>query len=458
MLNILNLISIFLIELSLKIDAQYFDPNYDYNLISDNSSNSSIEVDPVKNIFDDDIMSNILKNYNSLVRPSPIVNISLKVSLRQIVTVDVQNQLITTNLYLSLIWLDKRLNWNPSEYSNLKIILIPTSKIWLPDLSVMNTATGNGFITVSSTNLAVLNSNGLVYLILNIAGLQTRCKMNVIKYPFDVQNCSIIIGSWQHDTNRMDFSSDEKKIDLNNFITNPVWKLQQVQVNSIISKNRFISALNLTSEDISFNLIIKRGALYIMINNVYPVLILNAVTLFSYFLPFAAQVTLSMTTFLTYGVYSVRTSSDLPVQSEYFPLISVYFFLSVIYTFVSLGWFFLINNFLTKNEIPILFNPVIYLMHKIRSTIRTSKKQTSTVSAENTNSKSNQTQDQIGKKCMKCETCDECLLAKKAETKKKNAKEELELDLAVLNLAMFYFMFSIVCISNVTLWVQMGSS
>jgi nicotinic acetylcholine receptor len=263
---------------------------YDYDYSSSNPQNS------INLVEDNDILSDRLKasGYNNQVRPSLKVSVNFKLSLRQILSVDVQNQIITSNIYISAFWMDTRLIWNASSYSNTSNILVPANTLWLPDFCVMNSANGNGFIQVASNNLAVVSSTGLVYVILSVAGLQTRCKMNVMHYPFDSQNCSIILGSWQYDTTRIDFFSDDNKIDLTSYVSHPVWSLQRVQVYSVYSKNRFLKTTNFQNEDICFYIIIKRGPLYSMINNVYPCLILNVVTLSSYFLPFAIQVGLSM--------------------------------------------------------------------------------------------------------------------------------------------------------------------
>lgn len=429
-------------------------------------SNSTDRNELVSSIMDDDIMNNITEDYNTLVRPSPLVNITLKVSMRQIVSVDIQNQIITTNFYLSLIWLDRRLLWIPSQFGNLKSILIPSNKIWTPDLSIMNGATGNGFIKISSSNLAVVNNYGLVYLILNIKGQTTRCKMNVMKYPFDAQNCSIVIGSWQHDLHKINFDSNVNKIDLTNYISNPVWNLLQVQVKSVITSERYIKVLNSSNEDISFSFLIKRRPLYIMINNVYPVLILNAVTLLSFFLPFVTQVTLSMTTFLTYGVYSVRTAADLPIQSEVIPHISVYYFLAIMNTFISLNWFFVVNSIGTKKVIPKVLKPFTILVKLTNSTLTnisrtklSSKKKIADVEVGLKERAQNQNLEPIlpRKKCIKCETCDYCVVSKERENEKKVLTEIFDAELYALNLFMFFLIFMTILVSNLALWLQIAS-
>ena len=45
-----------------------------------------------------------------------------------------------------------------------------------------------------------------------------------------------------------------------------------------------------------------------------------------------------MTSFLTFAVTSLRVSSDIPVQSDYLPLITLYMILSIFYTFIGFFW------------------------------------------------------------------------------------------------------------------------
>lgn len=51
-------------------------------------------------------------------------------------------------------------------------------------------------------------------------------------------------------------------------------------------------------------------------------------------------------------MYSLRISGDIPIQSEYLPLIMLYFVLSMVYTFLSLCWFVLCNYLTTRNIWP----------------------------------------------------------------------------------------------------------
>ncbi len=59
-----------------------------------------------------------------------------------------------------------------------------------------------------------------------------------------------------------------------------------------------------------------------------------------------------MTTFLTLAIYSLRVSGDLPVQSQYFPLISIFFFIGLLLTFIAFVWFIAANYLRAKQRVP----------------------------------------------------------------------------------------------------------
>ena len=117
--------------------------------------------------------------------------------------------------------------------------------------------------------------------------------MNIRKLPFDQQKCEIQIGSWQREKDDINIVIDED-LDIgstDDLTPNLVWDLVDYDLFLINSTSRFFGSSGY-SNDLNFILIIKRKPLYYMINNVYPCLILNMVTLITFFLPFSLQATL----------------------------------------------------------------------------------------------------------------------------------------------------------------------
>ena len=250
--------------------------------------------------------------YNSKIRPINFINDTDKIgpviiysllALKQIVSLDEKNQILTTSFDILLNWNDPRLKWDPSSYKNITTIMVPASSFWLPDIAIMNSASGSNLIKYESNLNMLIAHTGDVYLTMGFPSQPTRCKLNVYKYPFDTQKCSITIGSWQNSKKEFDFqASVYKKFNLDEYINNSVWDLKSVTQSIQSNSNRFklvnydIKELNLNltlmAEDMVFELTLKRNPLYIMINGILPCFVLNCVILIAFGVPFVQQINL----------------------------------------------------------------------------------------------------------------------------------------------------------------------
>ncbi len=146
---------------------------------------------PKENLDDYNVFMNITSGYNSKIRPNTTVHITMSMSLKQIVSIDEKNQIMTSSLFLSLQWNDTRLSWNPEHFNNDHEIMLPVHRLWTPDLFVINTADSNGFISISSQSLALVDFTGYVYVVFSLTNLKTRCNINIRTYPSDTQNCHV---------------------------------------------------------------------------------------------------------------------------------------------------------------------------------------------------------------------------------------------------------------------------
>jgi hypothetical protein len=129
----------------------------------------------------------LMINYVNTVRPSKEVDGSYIVFLRQIVSIDEKNQVMTSSVNIYASWSDPRLSWDPVMYSDISKILLPANQLWLPDLVIQNSADTNIFLGVNSNMYAMITSDGGVNLVYSVSNLRTRCAMNVMKFPFDHQ-------------------------------------------------------------------------------------------------------------------------------------------------------------------------------------------------------------------------------------------------------------------------------
>ena len=266
--------------------------------------------------------------YNPKLRPTGIIGkndnidkngalkIDVTLSLNQIVSIDEKSQILTTSFQLLLSWQDPRFMWNPIIYNNTLSGTIPLTGIWMPDLAILNSAGQSNLIKYSTNQNIIVTFEGKIYLTLSLPSQQTRCRLNVYKYPFDTQNCSIIIGSWMNDLGQIVFANCyNEKLNTQNYVNHPIWDLKAINIKPVFDYSRFQSInydwgdfklilkdyptllddlkkdeFIFESKDLAFHLIIKRNPLYIMVNGMLPSFVLNLVVLIAFALPFTTQV------------------------------------------------------------------------------------------------------------------------------------------------------------------------
>jgi hypothetical protein len=91
---------------------------------------------PPDNPYKYKIITNITSGYNNAIRPSDKIEIDIKLSLKQISSLDEKNQILTTNSYFACFWTDSRLTWNQDDYGNVTFVLLQASKLWMPDCKI----------------------------------------------------------------------------------------------------------------------------------------------------------------------------------------------------------------------------------------------------------------------------------------------------------------------------------
>ncbi|CAF4685823.1 unnamed protein product [Rotaria socialis] len=299
------------------------------------------------------LITSLLNAYNKNIRPEELVSVSITAALKQILTLDEKQQIMTSSSYISQTWNDDRLSWTPNSSNNIEVVMLPVKSLWLPDTMILNSGDTSGYLTVSDYSLASVLYTGKVNVILPTLAIKTRCNLYVRKFPFDQQLCTINLTSWSQGANRVIYIENSSEVlDLTEYSEHPLWKLTGTDVILIEAGDRapFESTYN---DVISIQLYLERKPLYFMMNGIFACLVLNCVTLLSYYIPFGTQIGLCMTCFMTYSVYSLNFSSLFPQQSEYLMIITLYFLLSMSWTLISMTWFIICNHFLAKAAMPV---------------------------------------------------------------------------------------------------------
>lgn len=70
-----------------------------------------------------------------------------------------------------------------------------------------------------------------------------------------------------------------------------------------------------------------------------PAIMLTILTLISFYIPFAQEMQIGISILLSYSVFIVRLSEDVPTQSDSIPLIMIYFLLCMAFSLKAMIWF-----------------------------------------------------------------------------------------------------------------------
>jgi hypothetical protein len=161
---------------------------------------------------------------------------------------------------------------------------------------------------------------------------------------------------------------EPKEISTINYVENTIWTLVSIRNSSAVPRDRFqyfqdaeLYGIKVTT----YNVTVQRRPLYFMMNSIFPSLVLNLITVLSFALPFASQIALGMTTFLTYSIYSINTSNSIPTQSDYVPAITVFYIMSTFFVLISFSWFILENFMRSRTYMPLLLRVWVKLFRKL---------------------------------------------------------------------------------------------
>ncbi|CAL1283241.1 unnamed protein product [Larinioides sclopetarius] len=272
------------------------------------------------------LLTDLLTGYNVLERPvaneSEPLLLSFGLTLQQIIDVEEKSQIITTNVWLNLQWVDVNLRWNASDYGGVADLRIPPWRIWKPDVLMYNSA-DEKFDGTYHTNVVVRSNGSCTYIPPGI--FKSTCKIDITWFPFDDQRCKMKFGSWTYDGNQIDLQlSSMKGGDLSTYITNGEWELIEMPG----TRNEIVYACCPEPYvDITFCIHIRRRTLYYGFNLIIPCVLISSMALLGFTLPpdSGEKLTLGVTILLSLTVFLLLVAETMPPTSDAVPLIGTYF-------------------------------------------------------------------------------------------------------------------------------------
>ncbi|KAM9846382.1 acetylcholine receptor subunit epsilon [Aulostomus maculatus] len=277
-----------------------------------------------------DLFKSYNKNIRPVVNPEDKVEVQIKLTLTNLISLNEKEETLTTNVWIEIQWVDYRLAWNSSLYYNIDLIRVPCNTVWLPDIVLENNIDGK-FDVAYYTNV-LISSSGWMYW-LPPAIYRSTCAIEITYFPFDYQNCTLAFRSQTYSANEVDLilavDSDQTiewvDIDPEAFTENGEWAIIHRPARKMI--NTRYSPDDLGYQEIMFNLIIQRKPLFYIINIILPCSLISSLVVLAYFLPAKAggqKLTVSISVLLAQTVFLFLIAQKVPETSLSVPLIGKY--------------------------------------------------------------------------------------------------------------------------------------
>ncbi|XP_054712092.1 acetylcholine receptor subunit beta-like 1 [Uloborus diversus] len=274
------------------------------------------------------------------------VEVQFGLSFIQLINVNEKNQIMTSNVWLQLVWNDYQLRWDEADYGGINVLRLPPDKVWKPDIVLFNNADGNYEVRYKS-NVLIYPEGQVMWV--PPAIYQSSCTIDVTYFPFDQQKCVMKFGSWTFNGDQVSLKlyNDNYWVDLSDYWKSGTWDI--VEVPAFLNINNQSKSGQPTETDISFYITIRRKTLFYTVNLILPTVLISFLCILVFYLPAEAgeKVTLGISILLSLVVFLLLVSKILPPTSLVLPLIAKYLLftflmntVSILVTVIILNWNF----------------------------------------------------------------------------------------------------------------------
>ncbi|MCP9260921.1 Acetylcholine receptor subunit beta-type unc-29 [Dirofilaria immitis] len=257
------------------------------------------------------LMVDVFRGYNSLIQPvrnlneTPII-VKIALQLVLLINVDEKDQVMHTNVWLTLKWHDFQMRWNPVDYGEIQNIRVAPDKVWLPDIVLFNNADGN--YEVSFMCNVVINYKG-----------------EMLWVPPAIYKSSCIIDYNENEI-KLEFEQAEW-VDLSEYAPSSIWDVMDAPAALVNKRSR-----------IEFQVRIRRKTLFYTVVLIIPTVLMAFLSMAVFFLPTDSgeKMTLTISVLLSIVVFLLLVSKILPPTSSTIPLMAKYLLLTFVLNVITI--------------------------------------------------------------------------------------------------------------------------
>nr|ACF60609.1 nicotinic acetylcholine receptor non-alpha subunit [Ancylostoma caninum] len=276
------------------------------------------------------LMMDVFRGYNYLIQPvknisdTPIIE-KIALQLVLLINVDEKDQVMHTNVWLTLKWHDFQMRWDPVNYREINQIRVSPDKVWLPDIVLFNNADGNYEVSFMC-NVVINNLGDMLWV--PPAIYKSSCIIDVEFFPFDEQVCTLVFGSWTYNENEIKLEFDQAEwVDLSEYAPSSIWDVMDAPASLVNKRSR-----------IEFQVRIRRKTLFYTVVLIIPTVLMAFLSMAVFFLPTDSgeKMTLTISVLLSIVVFLLLVSKILPPTSSTIPLMAKYLLLTFVLNVITI--------------------------------------------------------------------------------------------------------------------------
>ncbi|VDI19223.1 Hypothetical predicted protein [Mytilus galloprovincialis] len=322
------------------------------------------------------LRQNLSKHYKPEMLPvldsyHPLqVNVKLYVMALQ--GLEDKSQVLTVSVFWYFTWKDEIFGWDHYlEYKNISRLTVKASDVWVPEIYIVNDIKDMPIRSYGDNKeYVIVKSNGYMTWF-PAKELQTSCSVDVTKYPFDTQACSIRMEAWYHDNKSFFLNTIGSGIEISevHFVENGEWEI--LNLSSYPYQNTDYADNSSAYSCIGYTLILKRRYAYHLITIMFPFVILMAINLLVSVIPTECGEKLGfcMSQFLTMIVFLNLIAQNMPSSSLTISYLTFLISLQILISGVTILIVAISIYSQTRNieDIPsclvrIMFSPIRYFL------------------------------------------------------------------------------------------------
>ncbi|MEQ2284524.1 hypothetical protein AMECASPLE_022548 [Ameca splendens] len=271
---------------------------------------------------------NMTKNNEKYTLSRPVKHhnrstwIFLEMKIYAILDVRETDQSFISYIWIYLRWDNEHVWWNPEQFCGLDHILVPTELLWIPDLTIeemteQDRASPSPYLSIRSHGWVEFKNNQVVI---------SSCKMQVYRFPFDIQSCNISFKSIMHPNEEIMLYYNGNDTEITEWSREAMQKQFEWLFVSMTVTNKTVNHFGFNKTMIIYTINMKRRAVLYIANFLLPVFFFLCLDFGSLLMSDTSgeKVGFKITLLLSVTVMQLILNDILPCSSDRIPLTVTY--------------------------------------------------------------------------------------------------------------------------------------